>query len=228
MKTGKFFKVPLNKLSKDDRDFLKAKSSSNEPTRGEAPVSSNLKYEIKGDAVTITGCDKKASGNLLIPEKIDGKPVTSIATNAFQYCDNLLSVLIPDSVINIGNYSFTGCGSLKNITIGNGVTKIGMSAFSNCPSLTSIKIPNNVISIGPTMFSGCVRLENVIIGKGVKNIGYGAFYTRSLETVTFLGDAPDVGEMPFDGATTIYRQPEAKGWSDTWGGRPVKLISEKP
>jgi len=187
-----------------------------------------VKYLTKSDEITMVGCDKKASGNLLIPEKIDGKPVTSIANNAFQYCDNLLSVLIPDSVINIGNYSFTGCGSLKNITIGNGVTKIGMSAFSNCPSLTSIKIPNNVISIGPTMFSGCVRLENVIIGKGVKNIGYGAFYTRSLETVTFLGDAPDVGEKPFDGATTIYRKPDAKGWSDTWGGRPVKLISDKP
>ena len=77
-------------------------------------------------------------------------------------------------------------------------------------------------------FDLIISLKNVIIGKGVKNIGYGAFYTRSLETVTFLGDAPDVGEKPFDGATTIYRKPDAKGWGDTWGGRPVKLISEKP
>ena len=194
----------------------------------EIPLNPNLKYKIKDGTVSITGCNEGAIGKLEIPATIDGKPVTTIATKAFQYCDNLLSVLIPDSVINIGNYSFTGCGSLKNITIGNGVTNIGMSAFSNCPSLTSIKIPNNVISIGPTIFSGCGRLKNVIIGKDVKNIGYGAFYTSSLESVTFLGDAPDVGEKPFDGATTIYRKPDAKGWGDTWGDRPVKLISEKP
>jgi hypothetical protein len=39
MKTGKIFKVPLNKLSKADQDFLKVKSSPKEPTKGEAPVS---------------------------------------------------------------------------------------------------------------------------------------------------------------------------------------------
>jgi hypothetical protein len=47
--------------------------------------------------------------------------------------------------------------------------------------------------------------------------------------VTFLGDAPKAGESVFSRATpTIYRKPEAKGWGDTFGGRPVKLISEKP
>jgi len=47
--------------------------------------------------------------------------------------------------------------------------------------------------------------------------------------VTFLGDAPKEGEEIFSRSTpTIYRKPEAKGWGDTFGGRPVKLISEKP
>jgi len=47
--------------------------------------------------------------------------------------------------------------------------------------------------------------------------------------VTFLGNAPKAGIFVFEGATpTIYRKPEAKGWGETWGKRPVKLISEKP
>jgi hypothetical protein len=47
--------------------------------------------------------------------------------------------------------------------------------------------------------------------------------------VTFLGDAPKAGERVFSSATpTIYRKPEAKGWGERFGGRPVKLISEKP
>ena len=50
---------------------------SNEAKPPEAiSVSPNLKYEIKGDAVTITGCDKKASGELIIAAIIEGKPVT--------------------------------------------------------------------------------------------------------------------------------------------------------
>ena len=39
-------------------------------------VSPDLKYETEGDAVTITGCDKKASGALIIPATIEGNPVT--------------------------------------------------------------------------------------------------------------------------------------------------------
>jgi hypothetical protein len=50
-----------------------------------------------------------------------------------------------------------------------------------------------------------------------------------LKAVTFLGDAPKEGPDVFKGATpTIYRKPDAKGWGDTFGGRPVKLIGEKP
>ena len=50
-----------------------------------------------------------------------------------------------------------------------------------------------------------------------------------LKAVTFLGAAPKEGSDVFKGATpTIYRKPDAKGWGDTFGGRPVKLIGEKP
>ena len=76
-----------------------------------------------------------------------------------------------------------------------------------CKSLTSITIPDDVTSIVREAFGDCT----------------------SLTAVTFLGDAPKAGEYIFYKATpTIYRKPEAKGWGDTWGGRPVKLISEKP
>ena len=41
-----------------------------QPAEG-APVKPNLKYEIKDGTVTITGCDKKASGELTIPMTIE-------------------------------------------------------------------------------------------------------------------------------------------------------------
>jgi hypothetical protein len=172
-----------------------------------AEVNPHLKYETEGDAVTITDCDEKASGALTIPAAIEGKSVTSIGNTAFWLCTNLTSIGIPDSVTSIGWWAFRDCSSLTRITIPDGVTSIGILAFSRCTSLTGITIPDSVTSIGRKAFRDC----------------------SSLTAVTFLGDAPKVAENAFQEASpTIYRKPEAKGWGETFGGRPVKLISEKP
>ncbi|MDC0201479.1 leucine-rich repeat domain-containing protein, partial [Verrucomicrobia bacterium] len=95
---------------------------------------------------------------------------------------------------------------------------------------TSITIPKSVTSIGRYAFSSCKGLTSIIISEGVTDIGSRAFNRcASLTAVTFLGDAPRLGLNTFRGVTpTIYRKHEAKGWGDTFGKRPVKLISEKP
>jgi hypothetical protein len=108
------------------------------------PVDPNLKHESEGDAVTITGCDEKASGALTIPATIEGKSVTSIGRAAFVDCRSLTSITIPDGVTSIGYGAFLDCISLTGITIGNGVTSIGVRAFSGCRNLTSITIPDSV------------------------------------------------------------------------------------
>ena len=275
-KVGKTLKLPLNKLSKADQEFLKAKSSPKEPTKEEAPVNPNLKYEVKDSAVTITGCDKKVSGALTIPVMIEGKSVTSIGKGAFVSCTNLTSITIGDSVTSIGKWAFRHCGSLTSITIGASVTSIGERAFYGCIRLTSITIPDGVTSIGVQAFYVCTKLTSITIGNGVTSIeegtfaecrrltsitisdsvtsiGPGAFINNTsltsitipdgvtsiggsafisctdLRSVTFLGNAPKAGEFVFLRATpTIYRKSEANGWGETWGRRPVKLISEKP
>ena len=195
----------------------------------EAPVSPHLKYETEDDAVTITGCDKKASGELTIPAAIEGKTVTSIGDDAFYDCRSLTSITIPDGVTSIGERAFYDCRSLASITIPDGVTSIRENAFYACSSLTSITIPDSVTSIGGSAFGFCTHLTSITIGNGVTSIGDWAFGFTSLTAVTFLGDAPKVGTNTFSEAIpTIYRKPEAKGWSETFAGRPVKLISEKP
>ena len=230
LKSGKVFEVPLNKLSKSDQEFLTAKSSPKEPTKEEEPVHPDLKYEIKGDVVAITDCDKKASGALIIPATIEGKTVTRIGYSAFARCINLTNITIPDSVTSIGEDAFSFCSNLTSITIPDGVTSIGEDAFGNCDNLTSITIPDSVTSIGGYVFYQCSSLTSITIGADVTSIGENAFaYCTNLTVVTFLGDAPKVGNDVLLNATpTIYRKPEAKGWGDTFAGRPVKLISEKP
>ena len=228
LKSGKIFEVPLNKLSKADQEFLKAKSSPKEPTKEETPVNPNLKYEVKDSAVTITGCDSKASGELIIPATIEGYPVTSIGSNAFIGRYGLKSITIPDGVTSIGDGAFNGCYNMTSITIPESVTSIGEIAFYICTNLKSIIIPEGVTSIGSSTF-GSSGLTNITIPESVTSIGNAAFQNcESLTKVIFLGDAPKTEFSFLNSSPTIYRKPDAKGWGDKWLDRPVKLISEKP
>ena len=190
----------------------------------------DLTWTTTDGEVTITDCDTAATGELVIPDSIGGIPVTSIGDSAFEGCDLLKSITIPDSVTSIGEGAFFNCSSLTSITIPDSVTSIGTYAFFGCSSLTSIAIPDSVTSIGVRAFAVCRNLTSITIHDGVTSIGGLSFEAcNRLTAVRFLGDAPKAGEEVFKGATpTIYRKPEAKGWGDTFAGRPVKLISEKP
>jgi len=101
--------------------------------------------------------------------------VTSIGEGAFEFCESLLSVVIPDGVTFIGNHAFWECNSLTYITIPNSVTTIEFGAFYHCRALTSITIPDGVTSIGSNTFSGCSSLTSITIPNGVTSIGEAAF-----------------------------------------------------
>ena len=116
-----------------------------------------------------------------------------------------------------------------NYTIPDSVTSIKNHAFASHKLLTGITIPDSVTSIGDNAFQFCTNLKSITIGKGVTYISNYAFANcENLAEITFLGDAPEIASNIFsDTTTTIYRKPKAKGWGDTFGKRPVKLISEK-
>ena len=59
----------------------------------------DLTYDASGATVTITDCDTAASGALIIPETIEGKPVTSIGEDAFKDCSGLTSNTLPDWMV---------------------------------------------------------------------------------------------------------------------------------
>ena len=114
--------------------------------------------------------------NVVIPEQINGKPVTGIAWGAFERRYKLVSVTIPNSVTSIGGSAFGSCWSLASVTIGNSVTSIGQNAFSRCISLTSVTIPNSVTSIGQMAFWDCpltsVTFQGTIPPDGIGNTAF--------------------------------------------------------
>ena len=142
------------------------------------------------------------SGNVVIPESIsiggNTYEVTSIGEEAFYNCNNLMSVIIPNTITTIGYQAFAGCKNLKSIEIPNTVTTIGIWTFGNS-GLQSFTIPPSVASIGESAFYGCKDLTSIDISNSVKSIGSNAFAYSGLKSVYIANSVTYVDPMAFYG-----------------------------
>ena len=100
-------------------------------------------------------------GVVTIPSAFCGYPVTSIGDHAFEDCNLLTSVTIPNGVTSIGAASFRNCSSLENVLIPNTVEVIWIYAFEDCSRLKSITIPGSVTTIYKYSFGNCRSLKRV-------------------------------------------------------------------
>ena len=96
------------------------------------------------------------------------------------YRSELKSVVISANVTTIENIAFWDCSKLTTVTFekGSQLKTIGHNAYYECTSLTSIEIPASVETIGNTAFSDCSSLATVTFEKGsrLKTIGNNAYY----------------------------------------------------
>jgi hypothetical protein len=120
-----------------------------------AQSAGDFEYIATNGAVTITGYTGTAK-NIVIPEKINGLPVTAIGNRAFAD-KQLTGVTIPGSVTSIGEGAFYG-NQLTGVTIGNGVIAIRAYAFAN-NRLTAVTVPNSVTTIGEGAFDEDVEIK---------------------------------------------------------------------
>ena len=130
-----------------------------------------------------------AEANFTIPDS-----VVHIGDYAFSGCNGLTSVTISSSVQSIGLRAFYNCNGLVEVTIPDSVTNIGEYAFNRCVSLRSIAFPDCITSIGYATFSYCTSLESVVIPHSVMSIDDGAFYEcSSLKSVTMPDSITSIG-----------------------------------
>lgn len=138
-----------------------------------------LKYIVNADekSVTVSGTSGKPT-QLTIESSISDKDknytVTKIAMWAFNKCNSLTEVTIPNTVIEIDYQAFYYCPNLKKVTIHEGVKTIGQTAFIGCTQLTSITIPGTIKNMDQA-FSGNTALSHVTLTNGISNISNMAF-----------------------------------------------------
>ena len=152
-----------------------------------------------------------------------------IAPSAFFECEGLEKMVLPQHAV-LQNSSFDRCSNLKEVFIPNTVVFQGWGIFEGCSSLEKVVFEDGITSLdvdAPFYYSR--KLKNITIPASVSEISDALFsYCVGLETVTFLGDAPEL--LGDDGTSaqlktnttpasqqegvrvTIYYDPATKGW----------------
>lgn len=209
-----------------------SKETSTEFNKDEAKIDSEIEetpitdFEYEYDAETEGIKITKYVGNsinVIIPNEIEEQAVTYIGKDAFKE-SGIKTVVIPDSVKEIGENAFRGCKGLTEIELPKNLSYIGTSAFSesclkeiyvdakkigntafwNCESLTKVTIGDNVTEIGTSIFNGCNELMEVSIGNGLKEIPEKAFYEcLSLKKIEFGNSIETVGKYSFSNCSGL-------------------------
>ena len=167
------------------------------------------------------------------PEKVNGDIVikngtTDICYGAFYDCDNMKSVSIPDSVVNINNEAFSYCDYLSSVKMSANVKKIGDSAFYST-DIKTIDLGNKLEYIGSGAFC-YTELTSVSVPASVKEIGENAFYIYCLKEITV--DSNNSAYSSLNGVlynkakTELIKYPENKDTENFSIPETVKTIKD--
>ena len=191
-------------------------------------------YTVENKEVTITEY-KGNDEDVAIPKSILGAPVVAIGRYAFENCESIKSLTIPDSVIKIDDSAFSHCTSLEHVTLGRGIREINSSPFSQCykmiynrhgngfyigneenPYMALVSVapefietieihPDTLIVCG-SAFSRCSSLHEVVLPEGVISIGSSAFSNcSSLERVHIPDSVISIGSFAFSNCSSLER-----------------------
>lgn len=188
--------------------------------------------EIENWGLNLQGFDLSNSSYIVVPNDIDGIPVTyvrgltadltsiklpssliKIKDDAFNSMDTLKSLVIDGGAPNLnelGERSFSGCSNIEELDLSNSkLTSIPEGAFAYCKNLKTIKLPSTITSIGDEAFYNCQSLTNIegLDKCNLKSIGSAAFSNcKALENLDFSQSTfTNVPSKAFNGCSALAK-----------------------
>ena len=126
--------------------------------------------------------------------------LAEIGESAFAGCNQLIEVVMNDSIKTIGKNAFNTCSNLQTIDLQN-IERIEMMAFYQCNTLKKANLANATY-IGESAFDGCKMLKDLQLPKATE-IGKSAFNGCTALTSVDLSAAEKIGETAFGGCTLL-------------------------
>ena len=159
-------------------------------------------YELSPDGKTLVKWKNNKTKNLDMQADPVLKNVTAIGNYAFEDKKSLITVVLPENLLTIGDRAFANdfftAESILNdiiIPIPNKVTHIGKEAFMN-RGISSLILPNSVVSIGEGAFA-FNTLKSVVISNSITVIPKNAFQGNAFTTVTIPNSVVTIEDEAF-------------------------------
>lgn len=186
------------------------------PTIDPSEVLDYFTYRVVDGKAAITGFKQEFSGNITLPDTIDGYPVTAIDNVAFEACQQLTGVVIPEGVIGIGWHAFENCPQLTDIFISSSVEIIDERVFENCGNLKGIWVDEKNPAFNSDGYGVLFNKENTVlvaapgaievytIPGSVERIENYAFnYNKNLRSIEIPDSVTSIGWAAFNGCKNL-------------------------
>lgn len=95
---------------------------------------------------------------------------------------SVTSIVLPKTIMAIGDQAFQNCGLLTDLYIPESVQKLGNKVFYGS-GITSMVVPSGVVSVGNGTFFGCANLKSVALNCGIKTIPSTCFSQTGLKEI---------------------------------------------
>lgn len=188
----------------------------------------NTYYSVRALATSYEKAQKLEKAEILT--EIDGYPVTHINLNPFydysevpdyplieeftipdgiiylglRGLENLIEVVIPDSVNQLGYRAFYKLSKIKEISLPEGITVIPDSTFNQCKNLKKVKFKGVITELGDFSFCYCENLISITLPVTITEIPKGAFeWCAKLKEVNVEGKITSFGDSAFLGCKKL-------------------------
>lgn len=130
--------------------------------------------------------------------------LATIGTNAFNDCDQLRNIVIPEGVKDIPYQAFYSCSRLNRADLPSELKTFGTYAFANC-RLINHEIPGTVANISSYCYAGNTKLQNLKLNEGLQNISMYAFENCSvLDNVVTPQSLRVIDRSAFSGCAGLH------------------------
>ncbi|MGN0995532.1 MAG: leucine-rich repeat protein, partial [Candidatus Ventricola sp.] len=177
---------------------------------------------LSNGTLAITGYTG-SDADVRIPPEIGGSTVTAISTRAFEGCQSVQQIVIPDAVTTIEGNAFYGCTALTTVSLPAGLFSLGFTEavmssenpFTGCASLSQLIVPDTLkgivlsdglLSLNSEVLLGCIGQGSrvAVVPQGVMTVcAYAFAQCASLEQVVLPESVTFIGRRAFEGCTAL-------------------------
>ena len=207
--------------------------------------------EVTAKDGTVSTVEKQVEETVEVPVEYT---LTAIDAGVFMNNETVKKIVIPDSVLTIGEACFQGCTALEEVVLPASLEKIGARMFYGCDALAALNIPETVTDIGLFAFGEFFKQipwyvnltdTSVIVGDGillkyngaesavtygdeVKKVAYYAFMNAPVQTVTFTDSVEEVNNLAFYRTGATVRLPEGSALVNELRMNNIKVETYTP